>query len=111
MKQQQFSYDEVLKMGFKRTDLDDDIFFHENGYHWFLMELRIKNFLFDWEPTDHTIRLIRYEKNLDKDISASRMATIKIKTADQLKLMVEFLTATKNTMLEFPDAPKTQNYV
>lgn len=97
-----FDYHEVIKLGFERTDLGDNVFFAQNGYDWFTVQLTIKHFQFDWDSTTHEINLIRYDGCLEKDISVKRLATVKIISMEMLKFFIDFLSSTENKIYVFP---------
>lgn len=102
MEREKIDYQDVIDLGFKRTDCEDNVFFKQNGYCWFLVQIISKHFVFDWDSETHFVNLVRYSKNIEKDISASRMATIEIQSMEELKMYLDFITSKENPILIKP---------
>ena len=92
-------YDEVIKLGFKRENCNDDVFFRTYGYDWFIVQLKCKDIVFDWDSTTMQVQMIRYDS---KKESANRVATLKIETLEMLKLLVDFYTCKTNETFKLP---------
>lgn len=56
-------YADVIKLGFKRQDVNDNVFFRQFGYGYFIVSLKINNQIyFDWDCNDRTVKLTRVDK-------------------------------------------------
>lgn len=80
----EINYSDVIKLGFTRQDLNDNVFFKQYGFGYFIVSLKINNQIyFDWDCNDRTVKLVRVDKE----------QTIKgaIEVQD-LKHLVELLT-------------------
>ena len=77
-------YADVIKLGFKRQDVNDNVFFRQFGYGYFIVSLKINNQIyFDWDCNDRTVKMIRVDKE----------QTIKgVIEVQDLKHLVELLT-------------------
>ena len=80
----EINYSDVIKLGFKRQDVNDNVFFRQFGYGYFIVTLKISNQIyFDWDCNDRTVKLVRVDKE----------QTIKGRIEVQdLKHLVELLT-------------------
>ena len=80
----EINYSDVIKLGFKRQDVNDNVFFRQFGYGYFIVTLKISNQIyFDWDCNDRTVKLTRVDKE----------QTIKgIIEVQDLKHLVELLT-------------------
>lgn len=68
-----FTYDEVMELGFKRTDQSDPIHFKKHGYDYFIVELEIgKDLYLDWDPQTKKITLNRLNNWEDCEIQSTR---------------------------------------
>lgn len=86
-------YKDVLELGFIRKDLNDDIFFNQYGFGWFIVTFKInKNLYLDWDCNTHEVTLIRNNKG---DI----MNKIIIEDLETLKKIISFYNE-KNTKKE-----------
>lgn len=66
MKQEKIRYDEVMALGFKRTDEHDDQYIAQYGFDYFIVELFLtKHVYIDWEPTTGFAKMIRMNKRYD----------------------------------------------
>ena len=62
MEQQKVNYADVIKRGFVRTNLPDDIWFGVNGYICFTVTKKLtKNIYIDWDCETHHLTLIRWK--------------------------------------------------
>ncbi|HEY5588401.1 MAG TPA: hypothetical protein VIK86_05530 [Candidatus Paceibacterota bacterium] len=61
------NYKQCIEHGFKRTNCNDDVFFNQNGYRYFITDLNIKNYTFDWDSTSKKIRLYK-NSNVIKEL-------------------------------------------
>lgn len=58
----EINYSDVIKLGFKRQDVNDNVFFRQFGYGYFIVTLKISNQIyFDWDCNDRTVKLIRVD--------------------------------------------------
>lgn len=80
----EINYSDVIKLGFTRQDLNDNVFFKQYGFGYFIVSLKINNQIyFDWDCNDRTVKLVRVDKE----------QTIKGRIEVQdLKHLVELLT-------------------
>jgi hypothetical protein len=51
------TYDEVMSIGFKREEAEDDVFKDENGYPYFLVNFEAQNFIIEWDVLSHELTL------------------------------------------------------
>ena len=80
----EINYSDVIKLGFKRQDVNDNVFLSQFGYGYFIVTLKISNQIyFDWDCNDRTVKLIRVDKE------QSIKGTIEV---ENLKHLVELLT-------------------
>lgn len=62
--QHQINYQDLIDLGFKRTDLDCEVHFKKYGYHGFVLHKRIyKRLEVSWESVSHTLELRRIDSN------------------------------------------------
>ena len=80
----EINYSDVIKLGFTRQDLNDNVFFNQYGFGYFIVSLKINNQIyFDWDCNDRTVKMIRVDKE----------QTIKgVIEVQDLKHLVELLT-------------------
>lgn len=77
-------YADVIKLGFKRQDVNDNVFFRQFGFGYFIVSLKINNQIyFDWDCNDRTVKMIRVDKG------QSIKGVIEVQ---DLKHLVELLT-------------------
>ncbi len=50
-------YDEVIAMGFKREEAEDDVFEEQHGYPYFLVNYEADNFIIEWDVLTHELTL------------------------------------------------------
>lgn len=80
-----FHYSEVLELGFKRENLQDHLFFNQNGYEWFVVTKKLsKGIKAEWDCETHTIEIIRYDK---EDNVLGRMSIL---SREHLKSILNF---------------------
>lgn len=59
----EINYSDVIKLGFTRQDQNDNVFFSQFGYGYFIVTLKINNQIyFDWDCNDRTVKLTRVDK-------------------------------------------------
>lgn len=59
----EINYSDVIKLGFTRQDLNDNVFFNQYGFGYFIVSLKINNQIyFDWDCNDRTVKLTRVDK-------------------------------------------------
>jgi len=79
-------YDDCLKLGFKRKEMSDHLFFNQNGYEWFLVSLKInKEICFEWDCETKIVSMVKYKGS---DIKNRRY----IENIETLKNIVTFFT-------------------
>ena len=80
----EINYSDVIKLGFTRQALNDNVFFNQYGFGYFIVSLKINNQIyFDWDCNDRTVKMIRVDKE----------QTIKgVIEVQDLKHLVELLT-------------------
>ena len=71
MEKQKFDYEEVLKLGFLRTNVKDKIFEKQNGFEYFIMSLNLGRYSFCWDVLDHTITIYKDTNTFKKNLSES----------------------------------------
>lgn len=82
-------YCEVIKLGFKRQQETDSVFFDQNGYDWFITSLKVNKFVsFDWESTTKRVCMIR-------SVKGGIQNRIYIDNLTTLRTLVEFFTEFK----------------
>jgi len=74
------NYTQVLDLGFKRIDVKDEIFFQQNGYHYFIVELKIGKYSFEWDTRTHEINMFKNNILIANDIPVSTIEYIKRKS-------------------------------
>jgi hypothetical protein len=88
----QFTYKEVIDLGFVREDLGDSVFFDQNGYDWFVVTMKLdKGIQLEWDCETHTVTLNRYNKKYD------RLGKIDVPNLFTLKSIINFYTDKKHT--------------
>jgi len=79
-------YKELIKLGFKRFEMNDSVFFDQHGYNAFYMHLKIGNLTFEWWPEKpEQMQLVRY---IEHDVH-NRLNFTDIET---VKMLIDFLT-------------------
>lgn len=64
--QRQINYQNLIDLGFKRTDLNCDVHFNQYGYHGFVLDKKIyKKIEVSWESENRTLELRRMGSNGD----------------------------------------------
>jgi len=85
---EEIKYSTLIDLGFKRTDIEDSIFFDQYGYNYFIVYLKLtKHFYINWDTKTRHCQLIRQDK--DKNIKAR----FDICNLIELKKYIEFFTA------------------
>jgi hypothetical protein len=51
------TYDEVIAIGFKREEAEDDVFENIHGYPYFLVNFEAENFIIEWDVLSHELTL------------------------------------------------------
>jgi hypothetical protein len=51
------TYDEVIAIGFKREEAEDDVFENIHGYPYFLVNFEAQNFIIEWDVLSHELTL------------------------------------------------------
>jgi hypothetical protein len=51
------TYDEVIAIGFKREEAEDDVFENIHGYPYFLVNFEAENFIIEWDILSHELTL------------------------------------------------------
>ena len=86
MIQETIKYKEVIDLGFKRSELEDDVFVGQYGYGWFLMTKKLSKTLYlDWDCVNRTVTLIRNKKN-------NILSRLPIVNLEHLKIINTFFT-------------------
>lgn len=81
----EITYSDVIKLGFKRQDVNDNVFFRQFGYGYFIVTLKISNQIyFDWDCNDRTVKLIRV------DNQQSIKGTIEVENLKHLVKLLDF---------------------
>ena len=62
MENYKITYKQAKDLGFKRTEMIDNVFYNQNGFQDFVMELKIGEFVFDWNNISHEVELRRILK-------------------------------------------------
>ena len=80
----EINYSDVIKLGFTRQDLNDNVFFNQYGFGYFIVSLKINDQIyFDWDCNYRIVKMIRVDKE----------QTIKgVIEVQDLKHLVELLT-------------------
>ena len=80
----EINYSDVIKLGFTRQAQNDNVFFNQYGFGYFIVSLKINNQIyFDWDCNNRTVKMIRVDKE------QSVKGTIEVQ---DLKHLVELLT-------------------
>jgi hypothetical protein len=59
-------YDELIKLGFKRIDENDKVWFNEFGYEYFRLELKLsKRHYIDWDIQKQTCEVVHCNREHD----------------------------------------------
>jgi len=77
-------YKEIEKHNFKKTECFDSVHFSQFGYPYSIFELKFGKYVFDWEQSSQTCRLLKTQKD------GTILSEIKIKDANHLDEMVAF---------------------
>jgi hypothetical protein len=81
----EFFYKEVINLGFKRIGENDSVFFDQNGYEWFRVEMKLKkNLYLDWDCESHEVHLVKWKS---KDGSIKNK--IQLKTIREIKNIIQ----------------------
>jgi hypothetical protein len=56
-KQYNPTYDEVIAIGFKREEAEDDVFENIHGYPYFLVNFEAENFIIEWDVLSHELTI------------------------------------------------------
>jgi len=56
-KQYNPTYDEVIAIGFKREQAEDDVFEDKHGYPYFLVNFEAQNLIIEWDVLSHELTL------------------------------------------------------
>jgi hypothetical protein len=51
------TYDEVIAIGFKREEAQDDVFEEQHGHPYFLVNYEAENFIIEWDVLSHELTL------------------------------------------------------
>ena len=63
MTQKKVNYADVIRRGFKRKELEDGVFYNQNGYQWFIVTKKLtKKISIDWDCETHFLTLLREGK-------------------------------------------------
>ena len=80
----EINYSDVIKLGFTRQDLNDNVFFNQYGFGYFIVSLKINNQIyFDWDCNYRIVKMIR----VDNEQSIKGVIEVQ-----DLKHLVELLT-------------------
>ena len=78
--QEQIDYKDLIDLGFEREDASDNVFFNQNGYGWFWLELKLaKKIVAHWEQPEKTVELRRMGKN------GTILSSLPVKNLEQLE--------------------------
>jgi hypothetical protein len=92
MKQQKIRYKDVMDLGFTRTEVSDENYYNQNGYHYSRIELDLTEEIFiEWDQETRFCRMVRVNSPDNGDIEG----VIAIRDLEHLKEMVYFFTTKK----------------
>jgi len=88
-KERKIAYQDVIDLGFVRTDENDDVFFEIYGFQWILVRLTLweskkEEILADWDCVKRTVEIIRYKKK-----SGNILNKIKVQSLGKLKSIIK----------------------
>lgn len=67
-------YKDVVKLGFKQTQVNDDVYFDHHGYPYIIFELKLsKHVYLSWDQATMTAELVRLRKPAREGSIASRL--------------------------------------
>lgn len=84
------NYKDVMDLGFEREDINDSIFFDQNGYNYFIVNKKLiestagETIELEWDSQTKQVTIHRY------DSEANRLSKMDILSLKQLKEIVEF---------------------
>jgi len=83
---EQINYQDVIELGFEREDMEDHIFYKQNGFRWFLVTRKLyKGIVAEWDCVNKTVEIVRYKKSFVK-------GRLPVKNLYELKDYIEFFT-------------------
>lgn len=89
-KQEQIEYKTVIELGFKREEMEDDVFTDTYGFNWFLVTYKVtKSITIHWDCNDRTIKVLRCNKE------GAVLGEINLKTLEELKSFINFYKSKK----------------
>ena len=81
------NYSEVKELGFVREEINDDMFFDQYGFGYFLMTKKVaKKIELDWDCNTRLVKLIRVDKQ------GNIKGTLPINSLEYLKYIIDFFT-------------------
>lgn len=58
-----FQYKDLIENGFKRTNCNDNVFFEEYGFEYFLLQKKLNSYsFFDWDINTQNLFFIKHDK-------------------------------------------------
>ena len=81
------NYSKVKELGFAREEINDDIFFNQYGFGYFIMTKEVaKKTILEWDCNTRMVRLIRVDKK------GNIKGTLPINSLEYLKYIIDFFT-------------------
>jgi hypothetical protein len=94
MIQESINYSKVIDLGFKRKDLDDNVFFNQYGFGWFIVTLKLKKGIkAEWDCNTRTVEIVNYEGH---DV----IGRMPVENLEHLKEIIEFFKGKKEANFE-----------
>ena len=59
-----FDYQDLIQNGFKREDCNDQVFYEQYGFQYFILSKQLNNhWSFDWDVNTNKLRLIKVDES------------------------------------------------
>lgn len=76
-------YQDLIDLGFKRTDHSDSVYYRRHGVDWFIVEMKLsKRWCIDWDQETRQCTLYRHKKG-------SVQVSMDIKSLEELKRIIK----------------------
>jgi len=86
-KQEKIDYIDVINLGFKEENTDDDIFFNTYGFQYKIVTKQLtKKIYIDWYSVERTCKLVR----VDSPKTGNIIAEMKLLNLEQVKQIIDF---------------------